>query len=129
MFNSNHIYLVQSDTGPQLIVSLTDDFTGNPMDLSNSGTTINFIMRAAGTTTIKETLVMGKLIGLQNTDGSVTTSPPYNVPGAGGRCAVNWSSTALNTAGEFEGEVQVNLNTGVTQTVYKTIKLTIRASF
>lgn len=123
------IKLVKDDTGPPLICSLTDEFTGNPIDLSAGGTSLVFKLRAVGSTTVKETITMSKLVGLLNSDGSVTTTAPYDVAGAGGRCQVTWNATALDTVGEFEGEIEITFSGPVVQTVYNLIKISIRADF
>lgn len=126
---ASKIKLVKDDTGPPLILSITDEFTGNPVDLSNASTVILFKLRAVGSTTIKSTITATKLTGLQNADGTVTTSAPYDVAGYGGRCQVSWAPTSLDTAGEFEGEVEITFNTGVIQTVYNLVKISVRSDF
>lgn len=123
------IKLVKDDTGPPIIFSLTDEFTGDPIDLSDGGTSMLFKLRAVGSTTVKESITMTKLVGLLNDDGTIDTNPPYNVSGAGGRCQVTWNATALDTAGEFEGEIQITLTGPVVQTVYNVVKISIREDF
>ncbi len=123
------VKLVKDDTGPPLIFSLTDEFTGNPIDLSAGTTSMLFKMRAVGSTTIKASISMTKLVGLQNSDGTVTTTAPYDVAGAGGRCQVTWTSTALDTAGEYEGEIEITFAGPIVQTVYNLVKISIRADF
>lgn len=123
------VKLVKDDTGPPLIFSLTDDFTGAPIDLSAGTTSLVFKMRAVGSTTIKETISMTKLTGLLNSDGTVTTTAPYDVAGYGGRCQLSWNSTALDTVGEFEGEIEITYAGPIVQTVYNLVKISIRADF
>jgi len=126
------ILLVQGDTAP-LLMSITDPATGLPVDLSEAGAAVTFRMRPVPqggvVTTIKATVVCSKLVGVVREDGSIDTAAPYNVPGAGGRCQVDWGPTDLDTAGEFEAEVEVTLKTGKIKTIYKLLYLTIRAQF
>lgn len=124
------IKLVRNDTGPQLLLSLKDKATGNPIDLSAAGTSILFKLREVGATTIKATIAAGKITGLLNDDdGTINTAPPYNVAGAGGRCGINWSPTALDAAGEYEAEVEITFADGTIQTLYDTLKFTVREDF
>ena len=126
---ASKIKLVKDDTGPQIVFSLKDAFTEEPIDLSNAGTTLTFFFRAGGSTTLKDTITMAKLTGLQNDDGSITSTAPYDTAGRGGRCSVPWNATSLDTVGEFEGEIQITFNDGTVQTVYDIQKFSIRADF
>ena len=47
-----HIQLVQNDTGPNIIVQLTDDNTKLPIDLSAGGTSAVLKFRLVGSTTL-----------------------------------------------------------------------------
>lgn len=127
------ILLVQGDTGPPLRLSITDPATGLPVDLSAAATTVLFKMRpvpvGGEVTTIKAAVTCSKLAGVVQDDGSINTAAPYNVPGSGGRCQVDWGPTDLNTAGEFEAEVEITFDTGRVQTINKLIYLTIRPQF
>ena len=126
---ASKIKLVKDDTGPQIVFSLKDAFTEEPIDLSNVGTTLTFFFRAVGSTTLKDTITMARLTGLQNDDGSITSTAPYDTAGRGGRCSVPWNATSLDTVGEFEGEIQITFNDGTVQTVYDIQKFSIRADF
>ena len=126
---ASRIKLVKDDTGPTLVFSLTDEFTGDPIDLSNIGTTMLFKFRAVGSTTVKASISMTKLVGFLNDDGTINSNPPYDVAGAGGRCQMAWSASALDTVGEFEAEIEITFSTGVIQTVYDLLKFSIRADF
>lgn len=120
------IKLVKGDTGPTLYLSLTNEQTGAVIDLT--GASLVFRFGPAGDSTIKETLAMGLATGIVLEDGSVSTAPPYNVAGAGGRCFIQWSPTALDTEGEFEGEVEITFPDGTIQTVYDIFRLKVRAA-
>jgi hypothetical protein len=121
------IKLVQNDTKPQINLSLTDETTGDPIDLT--GATVRMHFRAAGSATIKETLILGLLTGRVLEDGSIDTTPPYDTPGRGGRCYVTWGETTLDTVGEFEGEVFVTFADSGIQTVYDVLKFKVRDEF
>lgn len=127
---SDKIKLVQGDTGPQLVLSLTDRATLAPIDLSGAGTSIKLHFREMGSDTIKESIPCFPIAGYTDPDTGVTTSAaPYDVAGKGGRMAMNWTATALNDAGEFEGEVEITFSDGVIQTVYDTLRFTVREQY
>lgn len=127
--------LVKDDTGPPIVVALTDENTpttnnprGLPIDLT--GATAVMFFRAVGSTTLKDTLTGTLLTGRLKADGiSIDLAAPYNVAGAGGRVSFAMSATTLNTAGEYEGEIQITFPGAIIQTVYKKEKFTIRADF
>ncbi len=123
------INLVQGDTRPQLVFSVTDDKSGQPFDLSASGTTAQLKFRAAGEDTIKATMACGKLPGIVTQDGSIDYNAPYNTLGAGGRLYMNWSADALDEAGEFEGELEITFSDGTVQTAYDLIRFKVREKF
>lgn len=123
------IKLVQGDSRPQLRFSVTDPNTGLPIDFSNVSTTVRFKFRAAGDTATKETLVCTKLVGRVLESGAIDTTPPYDTAGAGGRVALNWGPTSLDTAGDFEGELEVTFDDGTVQTVFDLVKFTVREQF
>lgn len=109
------IKLVQGDTKPALIISLTDETTGAPIGVNGATTRLYF--RAAGTTNVLATLVATPLVGALNADGTVNSSAPYNLAGAGGRVQFNWGSTDLNQdAGDYEGEIEITFPDGTIQT-------------
>lgn len=124
---ADKIYLVQNDTRPTLTVSLTDQATGLPININ--GATPKLYLRQVGSTTVKATLTGVVIGGAVQADGTINGNAPYNVAGVGGRCAFNWSSDALNTAGDFEGEVEIFFPDGTTQTVYQTLKFKVRQEF
>lgn len=125
---SEKIKLVQGDTRPQLILSLTDDSTGLPIDVSTA--TVRLKFRAAGETTILATLSASPIAGVVQPDGSVNSLAPYDVAGKGGRCAVGWTADALNQpAGDYEGEVEITYADASIQTVYDLLKFKLRSQF
>ena len=124
---ADKIKLVQGDTRPTLVVSLTDQNTGLPISISGSTPVLKF--RASGSTTVKATLTGILLPGIVLSDGTVNTNAPYNVAGSGGRCAFGWTSTALDTSGSFEGEIQVTFSDSTIQSVFDLLKFTVREEF
>lgn len=121
------IKLVQGDTRPQLVLSLTDPTTGEPINIT--GATVRMRFRQIGSASVKEVLVGATLPGLVMPDGSVSLDAPYDQFGAGGRAAIDWTPTALDTAGEFEGEIEVTFADGTAQTVFDTLRFKVREEF
>lgn len=122
------IKLVQGDTKPALIVSLTDESTGAPIDVSGATTRLKF--RAAGGTTILSTLTATKLGGRVLTDGTVDATPPYDIPGKGGRVQFNWTPGSLDVdPGDYEGEIEITYDDSTVQTVYDVLKFKVREDF
>jgi hypothetical protein len=122
------IKLVQSDTKPALVVSLTDESSASPIGLN--GSTVRLFFRAVGSTTILATLVGTLLVGKVNADGTIDSASPYNTTGAGGRVQFNWGSTDLTQpAGDYEGEIQITYSDGTIQTVYDLLKFKLREDF
>lgn len=105
------IKLVQGDTRPQLKITLTDESTGLPIDIT--GATCRLKFRAIGSTDLLDTLT-----------GIVINGPA-------GEVVFNWSANTLNVdAGDYEGEIEVLFanNFGI-QTVYDVLKFKIREDF
>lgn len=121
------IKLVQGDTRPQLLFSLTDETTGDPIDLT--GATLLLKFRVFGADTIKENISASPIAGRVLEDGSITYAAPYNVFGAGGRAALDWTPTALNEAGEFEGELEITFPDGDVQTAFERLRFKVREQF
>lgn len=106
---SDKILLVQGDTRPALVCTLTDDTTGNPINISGASVVLRF--REVGSTTAKA-----------NINGTVTD-------GANGVVEFQWTNTALDTAGNFEGEIEITFGSGAVQTVYEKLKFKVREQF
>jgi hypothetical protein len=106
------IRLVEGDEKPLIVLTLTDDITGTPIDLSLGTTTISVKFRKAGTTTLLSTISCSKLSG-----------------GTTGQVQFDFSGGVLDVdAGAYEGEVVVDYD-GTVQTVYETLRFTVRANF
>ncbi|GAB1836977.1 hypothetical protein U2261_18980 [Achromobacter xylosoxidans] len=127
---TDKIRLVQGDTAPQLQLSMTDQRTRRPLDLSAPGTTARLLFREVGADTVKATMPCFAIAGYVDPEtGDVDYRPPYDVAGRGGRLAMDWSADALDTAGEFEGEVEVTFPDGRIQTAFAILKFQVREQF
>jgi hypothetical protein len=106
------IRLVKGDERPVIVLTLTDDVTNSPIDLSLSTTTIQVKFRKAGTTTLLSTMNCSKLSG-----------------GTTGQVQFNFSGGVLDVdPGMYEGEIVISFN-GDIQTVYDTLRFTVRENF
>lgn len=104
------IKLVKDDTLPQIKITLTDEITGLPIDISGSTPRLKF--RAVGGTTLIATLT-----------GTVFDGP-------NGVCVFSWGQTTLDvSAGDYEGEVEITFASGGVQTVYDPLKFKVREDF
>lgn len=122
------IKLVQGDTKPAIIVSLTDEVSELPIGLT--GSVVKMYFRALGETTILATLTGTLISGRVLSDGSINSSDPYDTPGSGGRVQFNWGATDLSQpAGDYEGEIEITFSDGTKQTVYDLLKFKIREDF
>ena len=128
MAYSDTLNLVTGDTLPELTFTLkdsnaaatgktldpNDNSTWAPIDLSGVGTAVKLRLRALGSTTVKATL------------------PCTITDATGGEVATNFSINSvsvLDTAGTFEGELELTTSTGDIQTVNDLIKFKVRADF
>lgn len=106
------IRLTAGDDKPLIVVTLTDDLTGQPIDLSLSTTVVSVKFRKAGTTTLLSTISCTKL-------SSGTT----------GQVQFGFSGGVLDVdPGMYEGQIVVNFN-GDDQSVYDTLRFTVRDKF
>ncbi len=106
------IRLVEGDEKPVIVLTLTDDQTGSPIDLSLSTTVVTIKFREAGTTTLLSTIATSKLSG-----------------GTTGQIQFNFTGGVLDVdPGMYEGEIVINFN-GEVQTVYDTLRFTVRENF
>lgn len=125
---SQRIRLVQGDTTPPIVVSIKSESTHLPLDLSDGGTTVFMRFRAAGTTTVLETLTGTKLTGQLMEDGTLDTT--VTPAGRGGRVQFDWGSNSLDRdPGNYEGEIEITFGDGSVQTVYELLRFTLREDF
>jgi len=105
------IKLVRNDTGPQLRLTLTDSLTGSAVDLT--GATVTLHLRAVDTTTV-----------LVSRDATITA------PATNGIAVIAWQATDLDlAAGEYEGEVETLLASGLRETIFDLLQFTVREDF
>ena len=123
MAYSSTLNLVTGDTLPELTFTLKDsntaasgvtldqntDATWAPVDLP--GASVRLRIRELGSTTVKSTLTC-----------SVTDA-------TGGKVATDFPVGTLDTAGTFEGELEITFSGGGKQTVNDLIKLKVRSDF
>jgi hypothetical protein len=127
--------LVQGDEMPEVWLSLTDDVTKDPIDVSDPSTTVYAHIREVGARVVKETLVCDKLVGVvirvDEETGAQTISvlPPYNIPGRGGRVAIFWNPDTLDTPGTFQAEISVVYSGNQSMTWYDVLQFTVREQF
>lgn len=119
---SEAINLVVGDTRPPITFTLRDRNTAavgavlRPNDpttwapVNLTGATVRFHMRAAGSSVLKQTI------------NCVVTDP------TAGKAVLTFPTGALDTAGTFEGEVEVTYSDTGIQTVYDFVKLKVRAA-
>ena len=123
MAYSQTLNLVTGDTLPELTFTLKDSqeaASGSILDSEDSstrapinvtGATVRLRIRELGSTTVKSTLTC-----------TITD-------GANGKVATNFPTGTLDTAGTFEGELEITFSNGGIQTVYDLIKLKVRSDF
>lgn len=105
------IRLVKGDSKPVIILTLTDESTDSPYDLSPVIVSVSVRFRKANSTTLLAT------IGCSNvTDGT------------DGKVQFDFSGGVLTNvdAGQYEGEVVVSTSGAGTQTVYETLSFRVR---
>lgn len=106
---SETVYLVQGDTLPGFVVTLTDS-DGSVVPLSGV-TSVLMKIRPAGSTALTDTLT-----------GTVTDA-------ANGVASFALGTHTLDTAGLFEAEISVTYTSGRVWTVYEVLKLVVRGQF
>jgi len=121
--------LIQGDTRPNLIVNLSSQTNSNVTPLNVNTATCLFKLRKVKTTQLLDTILCVPLPGLENSDGSITFTAPYDQLGAGGRILVAWNPNSLAVAGTLEGEVEVTFADGTIQTAYNVARMIVRSQF
>jgi len=123
MAYSETLNLVTGDTLPELTFTLKNSNSaaaGTTLDPNNSatwapinvtGAAVKFRLRELGSTTVKSTL-------------NCTLTTP-----ADGEVSTNFPTGTLDTAGTFEGEIEITFSNGGIQTVHDLIKLKVRSDF
>ena len=80
-----------------------------PIDVT--GATVRLRLRVLGSAAVKSTLVCSI------------------INASAGKVATNFPTGTLDTAGTFEGEIEITFASGGIQTVYDLIKLQVRSDF
>ena len=125
---ADRIRLVQGDNLPSLIVQVTKDDGSGPLDLRGSTVVMKF--RASGATTIKDTLTGVLMAGYDDGSGNINIQSPYNLAdGRGGQVQFTWGTASLDTAGTYEGEVEITFTNGQIQTAFDKLKFSVREQF
>jgi hypothetical protein len=106
------IKLVQGDTRPAIVCTITDDTTGAPINIT--GCTVRLKFRAAGATVLTATIT-----------GSVTDGPNGQV------VFFPASDPAMlqGAPGDYEGEIEITFGDTTVQTVYDLLKFKVREDF
>lgn len=115
---TDRIRLVQNDTRPALVIALSDDTTGSPIDVSNTGTVVRMKFREVGASEVKAEIVCAKLITAGN-----------STPGAAGVVQASWPAGSLDTVGTFEAEVEITFADGTIHTVVDRVEFLVRDDF
>ena len=106
------IKLVQGDTKPALLCTITDDTTGTALALT--GATVRLKFRAAGATELTATVV-GTLTDAAN--GQVVFFP------------ASAPEMLQGEPGDYEGEIEITFADDTVQTVYDLLKFKVRGDF
>jgi hypothetical protein len=106
------IKLVQGDTKPALVCTITDDTTGSVLSLV--GATVRLKFREVGATTLTATIT-GSLTDAAN--GQVTFFP------------ATAPEMLASASGDYEGEIEITFADSTVQTVYDLLKFKVREDF
>jgi hypothetical protein len=103
------IKLVQGDTGPQIKLTLTNQVTNQPINLTGATVTLHFRAFAS--------------------DTALFSRPAFINPdlAATGVCFIEWEEGDLDVEpGDYEGEIEVVRPFGVRETIYDLLKFRVR---
>jgi hypothetical protein len=105
------IRIVQGDTKPDITLTLTDQITGDPLDLSAATTIVDVKFRPTGSEDVPSIIHCTK------------------VDAPNGVVRFDFSGGVLDIEpGTYEAEIEVSFN-GATHTVYDVLKFRVRAEF
>lgn len=109
---SERIKLVRGDTGPQIKLTLTNEATGLPLDLTSATGSLHF--RLVGSTEV----LFSRALFIEPSTA------------ADGVAYVIWLEGDLaRDPGSYEGEIEIILQDGTRQTVYDLMKFRLRSDF
>lgn len=106
------IKLVQGDTKPALVCTITDEVTGAAITLT--GATVRLKFRAVGSSDLTAT-VTGSVTDAAN---GVVAFFPATAP-----------AMLQGEAGDYEGEIEITFADSTVQTVYDLLKFKVRQDF
>jgi hypothetical protein len=106
------IKLVQGDTRPAIICTITDDTTGAAVNIT--GATVRLKFRAAGADTLTATVV-----------GAVTDGPAGQVA----FYPASAPEMLQGEPGDYEGEIEITFADSQVQTVYDALRFKVRGDF
>lgn len=109
---SEKIKLVQGDTRPALVCTITDEATGLAINVTGCTAVLKF--RELGATTLQAAVPGSITNGVAGEITFYPASEPAMLQGA---------------AGEYEGEIEITFTDGQIQTVYDTLKFRVREDF
>ncbi len=106
------IKLVQGDTRPAIVCTITDDTTSLPIDITSA--TVRLKFRAVGATTLTATVVGAVTNGPQGEVVFYPASAPEMLQGAGG---------------DYEGEIEITFADSSVQSVFDVLRFKVREDF
>lgn len=106
------IKLVQGDTRPAIVCTITDETTGLPIALTDATVVMRF--RASGSTTLTA-IVSGAVTDAAN---GVVAFYPASAP-----------EMLQGAAGDYEGEIEITFSDSQIQTIYDLLKFRVREDF
>jgi hypothetical protein len=109
---SEKIKLVQGDTKPALVCSITDEVTGAAIDLTDA--TVRLKFREAGALALTATVTGTVTNGLNGQVVFFPASAPEMLQGE---------------PGDYEGEIEITFMDNTVQTVYDLLKFKVREDF
>lgn len=105
------IKLVRNDNRPEITLTIQDQVTGSPVNLSGATEVVHF--RKTGTSA-----VLASLACTHVTDGT------------DGKTRFKFTGTALDVdAGTYEGEIEITHSDGDKETVFELLKFRVREEF
>lgn len=106
------IKLVQGDTRPAIVCTLTDDTTSLPINITSA--TVRLKFRAVGETTLTATVIGSVTDGVNGVVAFYPATAPEMLAGE---------------PGDYEGEIEITFADGQIQTVYDPLRFKLREDF
>lgn len=109
---ADKIKLVQGDTRPAIVCTITDDTTGQAINLT--GATLLLKFRQVGSSALTASV-----------NGAVTDGPN----GVAAFYPASAPAMLQGEPGDYEGEIEITFQDGQVQTVYDVLKFKVREDF